>query len=172
MLAGSNTILTAFGPCRPVFQATLVSARFRLAPQPLTFTVLGLTHGRAHLLPHGFSCSSRRENSQVPRCAPPFCAGCMLVSPHDGGVQQQVLQVRFSAQNFEDPLPNTSFAPAIASPEDRVPVTESLRQITPGGSCLRDPQHSVYRQSIILARSARIARLARQVRLDPPPLFI
>jgi hypothetical protein len=38
---------TAFGPYDLVFQVTLESACFGLAPQPLTFAVSGPTHGRA-----------------------------------------------------------------------------------------------------------------------------
>jgi hypothetical protein len=96
----------------------------------------------------------------------------MLVSPHNGGIQQQMLQVEITAQGLQHPLPDASFAPAVVSLEHGVPVAESLRQISPGSSRFRYPQHRIDKQPIVLASPTRIGLPARQVRLDPEPLFV
>src|SRR6516165_7357367 len=52
--------------------------------------------------------------------------------PDDGGIDDQIFEVRIIGHRLEDPPPNTLDAPSTEAPEYAVPVSERLRKITPG----------------------------------------
>ena len=51
--------------------------------------------------------------------------------PHDGGVEDQVFEVRVYAQRGEKTLPNAFLSPPAETPEDAVPFAELFGQVTP-----------------------------------------
>src|ERR1700721_4418960 len=83
----------------------------------------------------------------------------MLVGAHDGGVDDQVFEVRAFHQRIEDACPNALRGPAAESLENAVPMAKRWWQITPRRTRTRDPQHSVDKQTIVLAMPALVAFL-------------
>jgi hypothetical protein len=64
----------------------------------------------------------------------------------------------------------SAFHPVAKARECAVPVAEHRRQIPPGTAGSGDPQHGLDKQSVVLAAAARIARLAKAIRLHLRPL--
>ena len=94
----------------------------------------------------------------------------MLVGAHDGGVDDQVFEVRAFHQRIEDAFPNALLGPAAEALENAVPMAKRWWQITPRRTRTRDPQHSVDKQTIVLAMPALVAFLTWNKMLNPPPL--
>jgi len=92
--------------------------------------------------------------------------------PHDGGVDDQVFEVRIFNQRIEKTLPNALLCPSAEALEHAVPVAKLLGQIAPWCSGANQPKHSVHEQSIILAVPPSITFLTRNKQLDAPPLLI
>jgi hypothetical protein len=94
----------------------------------------------------------------------------MLVRPHDGGVEDQVFEVRVDAQRGEKTLPNAFLSPPAETPEDAVPFAELFGQVAPGCAGTNQPQHSVDEQTIVFAVAASVTGFAWNKRLDVLPL--
>src|SRR6516162_8123743 len=119
------------------------------------------------------SYSGRRANARSPHLRSPlFCTGRMLMRPHDGGVDDQVFEVRIFNQRIEKTLPNALLCPSAEALEHAVPVAKLLGQIAPWCSRANQPKHSVHEQSIILAVPPSVTFLTRNKRLDAPPLLV
>jgi len=84
----------------------------------------------------------------------------MLMHAHDRAVDQSVFEVGLTGHGLEQPFENAFSYPAAKPFEHRVPVTELVRQITPGsaGSC--HPKHRFDKKPII-CRDPAISRFAR-----------
>src|SRR5580704_10621922 len=91
----------------------------------------------------------------------------MLVGAHDGGVDDQVFEVRAFHQCIEDGFPNAFLGPAAEALENAVPVAKRGWQIAPRRAHTRDPQHSVNKQATVLAVPALVAFLTWNKMLDP-----
>src|ERR1700690_887110 len=94
----------------------------------------------------------------------------MLVSPHDGGVDDQVFEVWIFDQHIENTFPNALLSPSAEALENAVPVAELLRQVAPGRPRASDPQHRIDEQTIVLAVPPLVSLLTRNKPLDAPPL--
>src|SRR5262249_39099454 len=117
-------------------------------------------------------CSSRRAIGQWPLFESPFCAGCMLVRPDDGGIDHHVLEIWVLPQDFEKTLPNALFRPAIEPHENAIPRAKWFRKIAPRCTRAQNPKHSIEEQPVILASPTSVAFLARYQMLDTRPLHI
>jgi len=94
----------------------------------------------------------------------------MLVGPHDGGVDDQILEVWILAQRRKDALPHTACAPAVEAHEHAIPLAKDRWQIAPGRAGPRDPQHRLDEHPIVRARATWVFRLADAKFLDARPL--
>src|SRR5438270_7792565 len=94
----------------------------------------------------------------------------MLMRPHDGGVDDQVFEVRIFNQRIEKTLPNALLCPSAEALEYAVPGAELTGQIAPRCSGANQPKHSVHEQTIVLAVPPFVTFLTRNERLDTPPL--
>jgi hypothetical protein len=75
----------------------------------------------------------------------------MLVCSHDGGIDDQVFEVRIFYQRIEKTLPNAFLGPSPETLEHAIPVAELSRQITPWCPRASDPEHRIDEQAIIFA---------------------
>ena len=96
----------------------------------------------------------------------------MLVGAYDGGVDDQIFKVRTFYQRIEDTFPNALLGPAAKALENTVPVAKQWRQIAPGCTRTRDPEHRIDKQTIVLAVPAFVTFLTRNKPLDAQPLRI
>jgi len=91
---------------------------------------------------------------------------------HDGGVDDQVFEVGTFHQRIEDAFPNALLGPAAKALENAVPGAEHWWQIAPGRTRTRDPQHSIDKQTIVLAVPPSVSLLTRNKPFDAPPLRV
>ena len=91
---------------------------------------------------------------------------------HDGGVDNQVFKVRIFDQRIENAFSHAVLGPAAEALENAVPVAEHGRQIAPGRTRTRDPQHSVDKQTIVLAVPPFVSFLTRNKTFNAPPLRV
>jgi hypothetical protein len=96
----------------------------------------------------------------------------MLVSTHDGGVDHHVFIVVVARQHFEDTVENTALGPSAEPLMYRLPVTKSLRQVTPRTASSIAIKHRFDEQAIIFCGATHMAFTARQKIFDPVPLVI
>jgi hypothetical protein len=99
----------------------------------------------------------------------------MLVRAHDGGFDDQVLEIRNFDQRIENTLTNALLGPSAETLEHAVPVTELFRQIAPWRAGASDPQHRIDEQAIILAVPSFVSIVSiftRNKLLDAPPLRV
>jgi hypothetical protein len=96
----------------------------------------------------------------------------MLVRPHDGGVDDQVLKVRVFDQGVENTLPNALLGPPTEAREYAVPFAKLIRQIAPRRSGASRPKHGIDEKPIVIARPPSVASLTRYKPFNPPPLPI
>jgi hypothetical protein len=96
----------------------------------------------------------------------------MLVRPHNGGIDDQVFEVRMFAQLGEKPLPNAFLCPSPETFEHAVPLAELFRQIAPGRSGPDQPQDGIHEQPIVRAVPAFVAFLAWNKWFNPPPFSV
>ncbi len=55
----------------------------------------------------------------------PFCASRMLVDPHDGGIEDQIFEIRIVRQRRENALSDAACAPPVEAHEDAVPFAKT-----------------------------------------------
>ena len=94
----------------------------------------------------------------------------MLVRAHDGGVDDQVLEVWMFDQRTENTLPNALLGPSAETLEHAVPVAELSRQIALWCAGASDPEHRIDEQAIVLAVSSFVSLFTWNKLLDAPPL--
>jgi len=83
----------------------------------------------------------------------------VLNPPRERAVDDHPFQVGV-LECDEDPLPDPLGGPAIEPLPDRVRLAEPLREVTPGGPGLADPEHGIDEEAVVLGGHAGIARLA------------
>jgi len=106
-------------------------------------------------------------------CSPFFsCAGAVLVSAHDGGVDHHVFVVVVTGQQLENALENPALRPAAKALMDDLPIAEALGQIAPGNAGSIAVQDGFDKQSIVRRRASHMAFAAGQKILDPVPLVV
>src|SRR5690349_13551244 len=93
----------------------------------------------------------------------------MLVGANDGGIDDQVLEIRIVGHGLEDAPPNTLLAPPAEAPEHAVPVAEHLRQITPGRARSNDPKHALDKHPVVATGRALLVRPTNDQRRYPIP---
>jgi hypothetical protein len=94
----------------------------------------------------------------------------MLVRAHDGGIDDQVFEVRIFDQRIEKTLPNAFLGPSAETLKHAIPVAELFRQIPPRCPGASDPEHRVDEQAIILAVPSFVSFLTWNKLLNAPPL--
>jgi hypothetical protein len=93
----------------------------------------------------------------------------VLVRPHDGAVEDQVLAVGVVGQRREDAPPDPAAAPAVEALEHAVPSAEADGQVAPGHAGPGQPEHALDEHPVVAPPAARVARLARAEVFDPGP---
>ena len=73
----------------------------------------------------------------------------MLMRPDDGGINDQVFEVRIIGHRLKDPPPDTLDAPSTEAAEHAVPIPERLWKITPGRPCTHNPKHAFDEHTVI-----------------------
>src|ERR1700677_769447 len=89
----------------------------------------------------------------------------------DRRVHDQPLQVGI-LQSLKNGLPRSLAAPPVEPSPDTVPLPETLRQITPRGTSLGQPQDGVNEQTVVLRCPPRLVRATWQQIFDPLPILI
>ena len=75
-------------------------------------------------------------------------------------------------EGIEDLLPDTGFAPALVAGVDRLPGTELIRHVSPGGASLDHPQHASQDGAVFLVGATTLRLLWwEQLRDAVPPLI-
>ena len=106
-------------------------------------------------------------------CSPFFsCAGAVLVSAHDGGVDHHVFVIMVARQQLENALENSALRPPIEALIDDLPVAETLGQIAPRDTSSVSVQDCFDEQPIVSRRASYMAFAAGQKILDPAPLVV
>ena len=90
----------------------------------------------------------------------------------DGGVHHGVFHVRLIRDGIEKPLENIGFHPVAIPLEDGVPMAERGRQVAPRAASSRNPQHCLYKATVIRAAAAGVRRLPQAMRLHLRPLGV
>lgn len=75
-------------------------------------------------------------------------------------------------QRLEHRIEHAGRDPSSIAPEDAVPLTILVRQVTPLRTGSRDPHHAFKIGTVILCRPASAAMLRRQQRPDHFPFFV
>jgi|SRR5215211_549414 len=96
----------------------------------------------------------------------------MLVRAHDGGIDDQVFEVRTFDQLVENTLPHALLGPSAETLENAVPVAELFWQIAPWGAGASDPENRIDEQPIVLAVPSFVSFFTGNKLLDAPPLRI
>jgi hypothetical protein len=102
--------------------------------------------------------------------SPPSTRSVLMRSDHssiDDGADLIVLKLEF----LEDEFPNTTVCPVGEAIVDRLPRTESLRQIAPRNAGFRAEKDGVDELSVAYFRSGTLASL-RKKRSQPGPLLV
>ena len=102
----------------------------------------------------------------------PFCAGAMLMDPHQRRIDEDVFEIRIPGQVLENPLPHVLLRPPPEARVDGVPFAKFVRQIAPRRTCPSHPQHPFHKQTIVVSAASRITDLPWQFRCNPFPLGI
>src|SRR5262249_8753280 len=139
-------------------------------PQPCQHYCLAVPAAYCRLCPSAFLRRSRRKSADSPwrscgdgfwsrsrhasgRALPdfdsPFYAGCMLVRPHDGGIDGMLLVGWWpkTRQGFECGIPHAELAPACEAHKDRIPITVSLGHVAPRSAGAQSSEAEPYDQS-------------------------
>src|ERR1700757_4060851 len=94
--------------------------------------------------------SGHRASGRSPDLQTPFFRpGGVLMCPDDGGIDDQIFEVRIIGHRLEDPPPDTLDAPSTKAPEHAVPVPKCLREITPGRARTHNPKHAFHEHPIV-----------------------
>jgi hypothetical protein len=106
-------------------------------------------------------------------CSPFFsCAGAVLVSAYDGGVDHHVFVVVVAGQQLENALENPALRPSAKALMDDLPIPEALGQIAPRDAGSISVQDSFDKQPIVRRSASHMAFPAGQKILDPVPLVV
>jgi hypothetical protein len=176
------------GPAREAVLADLIGGRRMNRHKPGRFAQFQSHEQSERLLRNG-----RRRGSRSPwaisrvGCRTPnssrarpsvaswiFYAGCILMRPHDGGVDGVlgVLRRAEARQRLERRVPHPELAPAGEADKRRVPVAIARRQVPPRRAGAQNPQDAVDR-SPLSRKPADPVRLGREARnrtcAIPPP---
>src|SRR4029077_10452735 len=88
--------------------------------------------GASRERPYVSWCSGHRASGRSPDLQTPFFRpGGVLMRPDDGGIDDQIFEVRIIGHRFEYPPPDTLDAPSTEAPEHAVPISKRFRKITP-----------------------------------------
>src|SRR5260221_7469806 len=79
----------------------------------------------------GRRASGRSVDLALDLQTPLFGAGGVLMRPDDGGIDDQIFEVRIIGHRLEYPPPDTLDAPSTEAPEHAVPDSKRLRKVTP-----------------------------------------
>src|SRR6266481_8703704 len=109
--------------------------------------------------------SARSPDLQTPFFGP----GSVLVGSDDGGIDDQIFEVRVIGHRLEDPPPNTLDAPSTEAPEHAVPIPERFRKITPGRARTDDPKHTFHEHPVVASGGAFLVRPPYNQRRHPLP---
>lgn len=96
----------------------------------------------------------------------------MLVGADDGGVDDQVFEVRIICERFEHAQPDPLGTPPAEASKDAVPLAERFRQITPRRTGSHDPQHALDEHAVVAARRTALVRPTDDQAGDTIPLRI
>jgi hypothetical protein len=83
----------------------------------------------------------------------------MLISPHDGAVDEDFFEVGIFTQDGKNVLPDILIGPASKANINAVPWTECCRKISPWAACARYPQHRFNEETVVRAAAATVASL-------------
>jgi len=70
-------------------------------------------------------------------------------------------------ENLKNMCPKARFTPAAVMVNDGFPRSEALWELTPGGSCVRDPQHCFQDQAHIGSSASTLLGLKERTELLP-----
>src|SRR5262249_60620364 len=102
-----------------------------------------------------------------------FLRACaVLVSAHDGRVDNHVLIIGIAGQQLENPLENAALCPSAEALVYDLPVAKTRRQITPWDARSVSIKNCVNEQTVVRCSAADMAFPARQKIFDPLPLII
>src|SRR3954471_13609139 len=96
----------------------------------------------------------------------------MLMSAHDGAVDQRIFVVSLSGEVLEHAVPNAGDGPAAEASLHLDPVPETLRQVTPGNPGQIAVKDSLDKQPIVPRCHTNRPLTARQEVSDPLPLIL
>jgi hypothetical protein len=96
----------------------------------------------------------------------------MTVNLHDRRINHGELHIGIVGNGVENSFENIGFHPAPVALEDRVPVAQARRKVTPGASRARDPKHRFHKQPIVPSAAAWVTRLSKTMRLHLRPLGV
>src|SRR5262249_40891356 len=114
----------------------------------------------------GFWSRSRHASGRaLPDFDSPFYAGCMLVRPHDGGIDGMLLVGWWpkTRQGFECGIPHAELAPACEAHKDRIPITVSLGHVAPRSAGAQNPENTVDRSPLVRDRWTTFAPIGEQL---------
>jgi hypothetical protein len=69
--------------------------------------------------------------------------------PNDGGINDQIFEVRIIGRRREYSPPNSLDAPSAEAPEHAVPIPGRLRKIAPGRAPTHDPGQTFHEHPIV-----------------------
>src|ERR1700730_12947345 len=101
-----------------------------------------------------------------------FGPGSVLVGSYDGGVDNQIFDIRIIGHRLEDPPPIPLEAPTTEATKYTVPVPECFRQITPGRARTNDPKHAFHEHPVVAPGRAFLVRPTYNQRRHPLPCRI
>jgi hypothetical protein len=84
--------------------------------------------------------------------------GSVLVGSDDGGIDNQIFEVRIVGHRLENALSNTLDAPPAEAPEHAVPIAKRFRKITPRRARTHDPKHAFHEHPIVAPSGAFLIR--------------
>src|ERR1700757_5362736 len=114
--------------------------------------------------------SGHRASGRSPDLQTPFFRpGGVLMRPNDGGIDDQIFEVRIIGHRLEYPPPNTLDAPSTEAPEHAVPIPKHLWKITPGRAGSHDPQHALHEHPIVAPSGALLVGATYDQRRHPLP---
>ena len=96
----------------------------------------------------------------------------MLVGAHDGAVEHRVFVVGVPREMPKYPLPDPRFGPAAEPPMHILPVTEPLRQVSPGDAGTVAVENRLDEQAVVRRRHPDMAFPPRQQVTDAVLLIV
>jgi len=94
------------------------------------------------------------------------------MSSDDGGIDDQIFEVRIVGHRLEDTMPNTLHAPTAEAPEYTVPIAERFRKVTPRRACAHNPKHALHEHAVIPSSGALLVGPAYDQGRHPLPCRI